>query len=191
KREFNINEKELIVGVVGRLTLQKGIDKFIEVVKKIDVPDIKFIIVGKGELENELKTLVKNMNLQDKIIFTGQRQDIPDILSIYDIFLSTSNWEPFGITIIEAMAVGLPVVAFAVDGIKEIVKENCGILVPYPDVDKIVETISFLKNNPDKRKEMGMNGIKYVSNWFDIKVIEAKIKALYKEMQCISSFQNK
>ncbi|MDD2889372.1 MAG: glycosyltransferase family 4 protein [bacterium] len=191
KKEFNIGKNDFIVGTVARLAPPKGIDNFIEVAKRIDNPDIKFIIVGEGELENKLKLSVKEMNLQDKVIFTGAREDIPDILSIFDIFLSTSKWEAFGITIIEAMAVGLPVVAFAVDGIKEIVKENCGILVPYPNVDKVVETISFLKDNPAKRKEMGINGMEYVSNYFDIKITEAKIKALYEEVQFTSLWRNK
>ncbi|MFA5032815.1 MAG: glycosyltransferase [bacterium] len=191
KKEFNMGKNDFIVGTVARLAPPKGIDNFIEVARRTDDSDIKFIIVGEGELESKLKLLVKEMNLQDKIIFTGAREDIPDILSIFDIFLSTSKWEAFGITIIEAMAVGLPVVAFSVDGIKEIVKENCGILVPYPDVDKIVETISFLKTNPAKRKEMGTKGMEYVSNCFDIKTIETKIKDLYEEVCSTSSQRNK
>jgi glycosyltransferase involved in cell wall biosynthesis len=176
KKTLGIGEDEYVVGTIGRLTLQKGLDKFILIAKEVE--DVKFVIVGEGELEEELKDLVKRNSLENRVIFTGLRKDIPDILSIFDIFLLTSNWEPFGIVLVEAMAIGVPVVAFNVDGVREVVEEGCGILIS-PNIKEAVKAIVFLKENPKIAHRLSAQALKLVRKKFHIKEKVKEIEKIY------------
>lgn len=177
RKELGLSEKDFIIGTVGRLNKAKGIDKMLLVAKEIET---KFVIVGDGELREELEQLKSKLGLKDKVIFTGSRGNIPDILSSFDIFLSTSQWEAFGIALVEAMAMGIPIVAFAIDGILEVVTDECGILVPPNDIDKMKEAINYLKENKNIMNSMGKNGIKRVKENFDIVTKAEELQNLYK-----------
>lgn len=182
RNELKIDKDNFVIGTVARLSPPKGIDKFVEIARFMqNEKAVKFVIVGDGELRSELERLVVSGNLTDKVIFTGSREDIPDILSAFETFLSTSNWEAFGIALVEAMAVGVPIVAFAINGVTEVIDKECGILIPYGETDKTVEALGFLKNNPEKRKQMGLEGIKK-AKLFDIKAISSKILSLYSSL---------
>jgi glycosyltransferase involved in cell wall biosynthesis len=126
RQQLGISKENKVVGMVGRLVEQKGVDDFIKtaaVIKKL-FKNCSFIIVGNGRLKTELE----NMSIQHKIqiYFLGERTDVPQLLHIFDIFLMTSKWEPFGITVLEAMASGVPVVGYAVPGMREIVEMGGG-----------------------------------------------------------------
>lgn len=106
--EFGIEEK-FVVGHVGRFNHQKNhcflVEIFSEIVKKND--NSVLLLVGKGELENEIKGKIKLLNLEDKVIFTGVRADVPDILMAMDVFIFPSYFEGMPNTVIEAQATGL------------------------------------------------------------------------------------
>ncbi|MBI4721545.1 MAG: glycosyltransferase [Candidatus Stahlbacteria bacterium] len=179
RKELGLAENEWVVGIVGRLTLQKGIDKFIQVAESFFFnKNMRFVIVGEGEIREELERLVKSKGLTGRVIFTGGRKDISAVLKIFDIFLLTSNWEPFGIVLVEAMASGIPVVAFNVDGVSEVVDEGCGMLIP-PDIDEAVKSILFLKENPSVARQMAINGLKLANQKFDIQRKVKEIEDIY------------
>jgi len=176
REEFGIKNDEWVVGIVGNLVPAKGIDKFIQVANKVD--NAKFVIVGEGELRSKLEHLVKSLKLNGKVLLIGARDDIPNILSMLDVLLLTSNWETFGIILVEAMASGIPVIAFNVGGVAEVVPEDCGMLIP-PDISKAVESIFFLRNNPEIAKKMGTAGIRWAIEKFDIKKIAKQVENIY------------
>ncbi len=178
RKELGIKPEEWVVGIVGNLVPAKGIDKFIQVAKRVN--NAKFVIVGEGALRNELEHLVETLNLNGKVIFTGARDDIPDILSVFDVFLFTSNWEAFGITLIEAMASGVPVVAFKVGGVAEVVPEGCGILIP-PSINKAVESIIFLRENPEIAKKMIDRAREWVMGEFNINRTAKRVENIYSQ----------
>jgi len=180
RKEFGFHDSDKIVGTVGRLHPQKGIDRFIDVAKEVAnlCQNVRFMIVGDGELRSTLESRVKELHLQDKIIFTGARFDIPDILSIFDLFLLTSNWEPFGIVLLEAMAVGVPVIAFAVGGVSEVVDHTCAILVSPGDVKTMSHEVITLLREKTRRDDLIRNGLVRVRR-FDIKRISKCISRLY------------
>ncbi|MCK4307520.1 glycosyltransferase [candidate division WOR-3 bacterium] len=178
RKEFGIKPEEWVVGIVGNLVPAKGIDKFIQVAKRVN--NAKFVIVGEGALRSELEHLVETLNLNGKVIFTGARDDISDILSIFDVFLFTSNWEAFGITLIEAMASGVPVVAFRVGGVTEVVPEGCGILIP-PNISKAVESIIFLRENPEIAKKMIDRAREWVRDRFNINRTAKRVENIYSQ----------
>jgi len=108
REEFHIEDK-FVVGHIGRFNQQKNhsflLDVFAEVVKQLD--DAVLMLVGKGELEQNIKEKAMQLGIQDKVIFTGIRQDIPDLLSAMDIFVFPSLYEGMPNTVIEAQANGL------------------------------------------------------------------------------------
>lgn len=109
RNELNVNDKK-VIGFIGRLQYQKNplfvIDIFNEIYKK-DVNTV-LIMVGLGPLKEELQMKVEQYNLQDSVLFLGSRNDIPDLLQAFDLFLLPSRFEGLGIVLIEAQATGLP-----------------------------------------------------------------------------------
>lgn len=157
KGSFSINNREKVVGYVGRLDPIKGVQFFVEAARLCLQKNIslKFILVGEGILRKELEDKVTLWGLNDKIVFTGWRDDIPDIMSILDILVLPSLNEAVGIVLIEAGSLGVPVVASNVGGIAEIIKDKqTGILVEPADPQAIAEAVKELLDNPQKMLAM-------------------------------------
>lgn len=183
KKEFGVKDNDNIVGTVARLAPPKGIDKFIEVAKRVteEIDNVKFFIVGEGELRPILERKVIKLNLQDKVIFTGARTDVPNLLSIFDIFLLTSNREAFGITLLEAMAIGVPIITFAVDGVKEVVNEHCAILIPPGDTESMAYHVLSLLRDKRKQRDLSKNGLIHVKK-FNIETVSKKTIQIYQSL---------
>jgi len=127
------------------------------------------------------------MNLNDKVILTGSRIDIPQILNSLDLFVLPSLREPFGIVIIEAQACGKPVVATSVGGIPEAMKDGeTGILVKPKSSEDLANKIIYMIRNEKIRQKMGLNGRKRVERKFSKESMIMKTEALYKKMLGIS-----
>jgi glycosyltransferase involved in cell wall biosynthesis len=152
-------KKTLIVISVGRLVEAKNYEIAIRAISKIQALACEYWIVGTGKLEPSLKNLVSSLNLEDKIKFLGYRTDVPELLQQADIFLSTSLWEGFGLSVVEAMAAGIPVVVSNIVGVREIVDEQfqAGFLVDPRSEDTIAYHISQLLEDSELRMLMGKN----------------------------------
>jgi len=113
----------------------------------------------------------------------GWRKDIPEILARTDIFVMTSLWEGLPRAVVEAMVSGKPVVAYAVDGVREIVKDSLtGYLITPKDVKTAVEKISFLLQKPEWIKQLGKAGEKIIDETFDIDYMVRQQEKLYLEL---------
>lgn len=112
RNEFNVKEDELVVGTIGRLTPQKNPHMLYDVFKKLVTlyPNVKCLWIGTGELEDEIKSWILSDNLQAKIIMTGVRSDVHELVQGMDCFLFPSLWEGLPVTVIEAQAADLPCV---------------------------------------------------------------------------------
>ena len=152
-----------IVGNIGRLSEQKGMEYYIrsvEILKKKNCK-IKFFIVGDGEERNKLKELVNKLNLENDIIFLGYRSDVQNIMKQLDIVVLSSLWEGLPLTPIEAFSVGKSIIATNIDGTNEIVKNNYnGILVKDRNSEEIADAILELYNNPNKLSQLEINANK-------------------------------
>jgi glycosyltransferase involved in cell wall biosynthesis len=161
KEAFNIKPDENVLGMIVRLEPVKGPGYFIRAASEIakQFNRARFIIVGEGSLRENLKRQVSEAGLEERFIFTGWREDIAEILSILDILVLPSLNEAVGMVLIEAQALGIPVVATKVGGIPEVVKDGeTGILVSPQDSQSLAQAINYLLADKQKRLTMGEAG---------------------------------
>ena len=146
-------EGKFTVGNIGRLSEQKGMEYFINAVPDVIAvhPDTVFFIVGSGEDEAKLKEMAKDL----PVTFLGYRTDVQNIMSQLDLVVLSSLWEGLPLTPIEAFSAGKTIVATAVDGTVEIVKDGYnGLLVKAGDAKAIAEKINWMIEHPDDKKKM-------------------------------------
>lgn len=180
-----------LVGMVGRLVGWKGPDCFIEAAAAVAVglPEAFFMLVGDaifGEKAylGELKAMAAARGLEGRVIFTGFRDDVEDIIASMDVLVHASVLpEPFGLVLIEAMAQGLPVVATRGGGVGEIVQDGVtGVLVPPRDAAAMAEAISGLLGDPSRAKAMGEAGRRVVAERFELR---EKVREMEAEMTAV------
>jgi len=130
-------------GIVARLTEQKGHSTLLRAFRRVREKraDLKLLIYGSGSLERELRDLTRQLDLEGCISFEGFIRKPEDIYSQIDVLILPSLWEGAGLTLLEAMSRGIPVIASNVGGIPEIVGESCGRLVPPGDENALAEAI--------------------------------------------------
>lgn len=181
KEQYGIEKDALIIGMVARLSAQKDPDLFVDIAKYISNrinKKVHFIIVGDGELCNHIEARFKNENLNYTI--TGWINNVPEIISIFDIALLTSKWEGFGLVIAEYMASAKPVVASEVGGIKEIIKNNeNGFLINSRNPSDYGEKIITLIKDEKIKNKFINKSLKIVKEKYDIKRVVREHENLY------------
>jgi glycosyltransferase involved in cell wall biosynthesis len=183
KKEFNLKDK-FIVSSVGRVTQLKDYETFIKAILlvKKEIPNIVGLIVGgvrsdKEDYLNSLKSLTKELNLEENIIFTGSQNKIEQIYALSDVVISSSKKpESFGRAVAEAICMNKPVIATNHGGVKDIIIENVnGFFFEVGD-DKS------LANNILKSKKLSFDGYNYISNNFSLENMLDKTIAVYKKV---------
>ena len=141
REQFGIPQKALVFGTVSRLTPMKGIDfslrAFVEILRTN--PNAMYVLVGDGDHAEEYTALVKELQIDEKVKFLGYQSKVFEPLAAMDIFLFPSLKEALGISVVEALAVGLPVVSTNVGGLPEVVTPSVGALVPPEDAAAMAE----------------------------------------------------
>lgn len=157
KKEFSIKKDTIVIGNVAALVDHKDQRTLLNAVAKIDSSkNFKVFLVGEGDLRKELETLANTLGISDKVVFTGYRMDVPDILSLFDIFTLTSKEEGLGTSILDAMAVGLPIVATKGGGIGEMLTHEKGaFLAEVGDADALAKYYETLMDDVRLRKTFG------------------------------------
>jgi glycosyltransferase involved in cell wall biosynthesis len=147
-----------VAGIVAALRPEKNHELFLEMARQIvrQLPAARFLIVGDGPCRSELERTCHDMGIAESVFFLGSRPDVPRLLAAMDVFVLTSHMEANPISILEAMSVGLPVVATNVGSIHEAVREGeTGFLVPPGDADQLTEHVLSLLHHVPKRLAMG------------------------------------
>lgn len=184
KRSLGISDNSFIVGTAGRLTPVKGHRYLVEAAREIvDLrPDTIFVFLGDGELLHELKNMVSRLEIKENVRFLGWRRDTAEVMSTFDLFVLPSLNEGMGRVLVEAMALGKPVVASNVGGISDLVVhgEN-GLLVEPADSRALAGSMKFLMTDSEKRKQMGGKGRKVALN-YSVDSMVQKIDQLYTEL---------
>ncbi|MHC4190259.1 MAG: glycosyltransferase [Planctomycetota bacterium] len=171
-----------ILGTVASLVERKGHRYLFEATVKVkeEFPQIKLLVVGEGPLKKDLKKLAEKLSSENEIIFTGFRKDIPEILSILDVFVSASLKEGLGVSLLEAANYGLPIVATNAGGIPEVVEDGVtGFLVPPKDSEALAEKIIYLLSHPKEARKMGENGKERVRKNFSVEQMVNSYTKLY------------
>ncbi len=170
KKELRIKEKDIVIGMVGRLEQIKGVKYFVEaamlIAEKFD--NVQFVLVGEGSLKDELMKRVNKRGCDDRFIFCGWRDDATDIMCLMDIMVLASLNEAVGLVLIEAQSLGVPVIATSVGGIPEVVDEGkSGILVRPQNIKELQDAMVLLVQDESKRKAMGKAAAEFVRNKYD------------------------
>jgi len=184
KEQFGIRPESPVVAMIACFKPQKAPQDFVLLAHRVSqiVPSTRFLLVGDGELRPRVEELIGRFKMEGKVILTGWRRDVPEIMQIVDVLVLTSLWEGLPIVFAEAMAGGKPVVATAVDGAREAIFEGVnGFLVEPHNIEKFTDRVVRLIRDPGLAKRMGSEGRKMVYPTFDLAHMLSRIEELYEK----------
>lgn len=167
---------------VARLSPEKDVANLLRAAARVVAvaPSARFEIAGDGPCRGELAQLAAELNLAEHVIFHGEVRDIPALLTRARLFVLPSQTEGISLTLLEAMARGLPVVATQVGGTPEVVEPSAtGLLVPARDPDALAQAILALLADPERGRHMGSTARTRVENCFDIRTMTRQYESLY------------
>ena len=168
-----------------RVSAEKDFDTLLKAVSIVvsEVPDFHLMLVGDGPERGALETLSHDLGLQDSVTFLGERSDVPELLASAAVFVCSSRTEGISLTLLEAMAVGLPVIATKVGGNPEVVaSEATGQLVPASNPTQLATAIIDLCLSPDRCQQWGAAGRKRVEDCFSVDRMVRDYERLYDEI---------
>lgn len=174
-----------LIGNIGRLSEQKGMEYFIEAaaitIKKH--PKTCFVIVGEGKLKEQLQKKTEQLGLQENIIFLGYRSDIQNVMSQLDFVVLSSLWEGLPLTPIEAFSVGKTVIGTSVDGTPEIIQDGVdGYLVDARNSEQLAERMCYLIENPRIKEKLELQATKKYKNEFSFAKLQLNYLEFYKKL---------
>jgi glycosyltransferase involved in cell wall biosynthesis len=188
KQKLKISNKTFVLGCIARHVEQKSLDIVIKSFSQFlrEKPKIKakLIMIGKGHLENELRQLSKNLNIDNKIIWIRHTNDVNLYFNIFDIFCLSSKYEGFGLVLLESLASGVPVLATRSGAIPEIIKnKKNGYLVKYGDINnfskRINDTLELSKKMSFKRD------LSNLKNLFSLNRMSVSTDKVYRKAKII------
>jgi glycosyltransferase involved in cell wall biosynthesis len=189
RRELDLPPAGPFLLCVARLDPQKGHPYLFDAMREVcrQIPDARLVVVGAAQQGSEdyvrqLRSKAAEPDLAGKIIFTGERRDVPRLMAACDIFVLASLWEGFGLVFAEAMAASKPVVATRVSAVPEVVVDGeTGILVPPRDPQALAGAIIRLCRDPAERRRLGNNGYRRVRERFTADRMVDETMAVYRE----------
>jgi glycosyltransferase involved in cell wall biosynthesis len=189
RRELELPRAGLFILCVGRLDPQKGHPFLFEAMRLVAErhPEARLVVVGAPQQGSEeyvadLRHLAAGPGLAGKIVFAGERRDVPRLMAACDIFALASLWEGFGLVFAEAMAAGKPVVATRVSGVPEVVVDGeTGLLVPSEQVASLADALLRIAGDPAERRRLGRNGYLRVRQQFSAPRMVDQTLDLYRE----------
>ncbi len=183
RREFGFATEALVVSTIGALHPRKSHDLFIEAARLVadSEPRACFLIIGDGELRADLERLANERGLAGRLAFTGVRDDVARLLSATDVYVKPGVVEGFiGITVLEALSLGKPVVAFDTEDVKLALTDGAtGLIAANGDVRQLAERILYLLDNPEVGARLGQAGQQVVIERFDFGVLARRLEEFY------------
>ena len=174
-----------VIGTVARLIPAKGIDVFIQAVQLLrpEIPELKAVIIGDGPAAGELKALSRDLGLSSTVEFLGQREDVREQLQKMAVFVLPTRSEGLGISVLEAMAMGVPVIATAVGGVPELVRHNhTGLLVRQDEYGAIARSVRQLLRNKERAEALRMAAYEHAAKNFSIDAMLQRTYAIYRRV---------
>lgn len=181
-----LGEGTHLVVTIARIAYQKGIDVLVDCVQQLMKvqPGIRFVVIGDGPLEREMKNLAREKGVDGHLTFAG-RNDTPfRFLRAADLMLLTSRWEALPISIVEAFQTGTPVVATDCSGVVQLVDDSVGARVPVGDVEAITHSVSRILSDDSLREAMGRNALERSrEDRFDPDHVHSIFEQLYRDIR--------
>lgn len=171
------------LGCIARLSEQKGLTYLLDAMSLLTIKDIRLFIVGEGELRVELENKVKELDLQDSVIFLGYRKDIVECINSFDFLVSSSLFEGLALNVIETFMNGKTMVATNIPGINEVVNAENGILVPAKDANAMAKAIEKMATDPSLREKLANQAKKDYENKFSYPLFLENYRELYRELK--------
>ncbi len=185
KDKFGIRRNQKVVGTVANLSLPKGHIYLLRAIRIViqTYPNVVFLFVGKGDQEKTLREEAHRLSICDYVKFLGFRSDVPDLLNLMDIFVLPSLSECLPISVLEAMALSIPVVVTDVGGVREIIKDQeAGYIVPPTDSVALADKISLLLKDRLNARSIGLRGSQIIEEKFSIQTMLTRYQDLYKSL---------
>lgn len=185
RAELGLGAEDFVVGYVAALEWRKGHHRLIEVARQLcpRYRHLRFLFVGEGFDGGRLQALVQAGGLADRVLFTGYRNDVPEIMATLDVQAFASEREGLPQVLVQAASVGVPVVAFEAEGVRELVKDGWnGYVLPQNDVRGMIKVLVHLIEQPHLARKMGARGPELVDDRWQIETMQEKTLALYKTL---------
>jgi glycosyltransferase involved in cell wall biosynthesis len=186
REQLNLDATRRYIACIARFHPVKDHHMLIEAFARVarDLPDVDLLLVGDGPLRPDLQAQVAAIDLQSRVRFMGVRSDVPEILKAVDVFALTSVSEAASITLLEAMATGLPVVVTNVGGNPEIVRAGIdGELVPRGDAAEMGDALRKVLTHSTLARSMGLNGAQQVRERYRLDRTIERYARIYKDLQ--------
>jgi len=168
REELGFDKNAILLGCVGRLSKEKGADLLIDAVNKLCRKQIKLLLIGQGPYKVKLEEQIAALDLEGQVFMMGHRFDVPNILRQLDLYVQPSRFEGMPMAVLEAMASSCPIVATAVDGIKELVIDGkTGWLVERENPDSLAKAIIECLDNSVEAKKRVLKASERVSKWYN------------------------
>jgi glycosyltransferase involved in cell wall biosynthesis len=184
RAELEVAEGERVVTLIARLVPIKRVDRFLRVAGAMaSQPGVRFVVVGDGELRWQLQRSAEAKALGSRLTWMGFRRDIADVCFASDVVVLTSDNEGTPVSLIEAHAAGLPVVATAVGGVRSVVEEGVtGYVVEPTDEQGFADAVLALLGDPERARAMGEAGRARVAEMFSLERLVDHLDALYRRL---------
>jgi len=182
RRELGIGDDAVVCLTIGSLTAQKNYWDLLEAAKLVSMarPSVRFLVVGGGRLEGELRTRARELGVEDVVLFLGQRLDVPRLFKASDIFVLSSSWEGLPITVLESMAAGVPCIATSVGGMAEILTDGTsGCLTRPNDPAGLARQIELLAASPGLRASLAARARAFFERSLTAERMARQTEALY------------
>ncbi|MBW3629132.1 MAG: glycosyltransferase [Gemmatimonadetes bacterium] len=174
-------EEKLLLGYTASLTWRKDHANLLRAFARVlaEEPRARLVLVGEGPERGSLQALAAELQVADRVLFTGRRSDVPALARHFHLYVHPPLHEPFGIAVAEAMAVEKPVVGTSVGGIPEVVGEDAGLLVPPGDPAALASAILRVVRDPPTAARMGQHGRQRAERHFAVEVTVERYQELY------------
>ena len=180
RQEIGIPKDAPTIGVVARLTREKGVDLAVEALAQIEVPGTQLVLVGDGPERESLEALAKTRGIADRVTFLGMRDDVARLYSAFDVLAVPSRTEAHGLVAAEALACEVPVVAAEVGGLQSIVEpERCGAFFPAGDSAALAKSLTRILEDPPWAERLGRAGRRVVVERWSKEAMLAGTEELY------------
>jgi glycosyltransferase involved in cell wall biosynthesis len=184
RNQLGISSTTRVVGIVARLTYEKGLKEFLQAASYITstIPETCFLIVGPEDqlTRQQLEAMVEQLALSNRVLYLGTRTDMPEVYAAMDVIVVPSYREGLGVVLIEAGAMGKPVVASNIRGCREVVRDGQnGLLVPLGDVQALADATIELLTDQEKARRMGEEGRRMALERFDERLVFEQVEAEY------------